>query len=104
MDFQITYPNKLFKTVKLRGLNGKFFIFKNKYRVMKVALIPQIIGYIIFIIGLVVNIRAFFLRYRVRIEDTRNYGKSTFVLLVLLCVYVFVCAILDKIFNYNRTK
>lgn len=103
MDCQITYPNKLFTTVKLRGLSRKLFFFKVKSRVMKIALVLQIIGYVIFITGFLLNLICFF-NERIRIEFMNTFASIAFVLMVVPCVYTLICLFLDKIFNLNNEK
>lgn len=102
LDYQITYPNKLFKTVKLGGLCSKFFFFRVKSRVMKIALALQIAGYVIFITGFLLNLICFF-NERIRIEFMNTFASIAFVIMAVPCIYVLICFFLDKIFNLDKT-
>lgn len=102
MDYQITYPHKGFKTVKLKGVIRKLFIFKNKDRVMKVSLVLQILGYILFIIGLCMNVVAFPLSQVERLEIAEFLFYIWLVADVILITYTLIVFGLYKLLNYKE--
>lgn len=102
LDYQLSYPNRFFKTIKLKGKLSKLFIFRNKYRVMKVALFPQILGYVLFIIGLIFNIVFFLNRNEYNVTTASKYFNFTFITLTILIIYVLMCFMLDKIFEKSK--
>lgn len=104
MDYQITYPHKGFKTIKLKGCISNLFVFKNKSRVHMVALISQIAGYIVFFIGLYINIKIYLLPEADRMKFLGEYVHGAIAIGVIGVIYELLCMGIYKFLNNNNAK